>query len=111
MRGLEHEDTTSTSAIEPADRPEHDVSETGLEEAHTERHEQPRSAQPEGTVTSPVLDSPPAGQPAAPSSKDKPTGSPTKRPAPTVHTAIGKAAVSSPPTPQVKKVLARFVLL
>ena len=108
VRGLEHEDTTSTSAIEPADRPEQDVSETGPEEAHTQRHEQPRSAQPEGTVTSPVLVNPPAAQPVAPSPKDKPTGSPTKRPAPTVHTTIGKAAVSSPPTPQVKKVLARF---
>ncbi|KAI0257659.1 hypothetical protein BJV78DRAFT_1272599 [Lactifluus subvellereus] len=105
LRGLEHEDTTSMSAIESADRPEQDVSEAGLEEAHTERHEQPRSAQPEGTVTSPVLDNPPAGQPVAPSSKDKPADSPTKRPVTTVQTTIGKAAVSGPPTPQVKKIL------
>lgn len=109
---VQHEDTTSTStsALEPGDRPKQAVSETGLEEAHAEPQDEPRSAQLEGTVPSPVLDNPTASQPAAPSSKGKPTGSPIKRSAPNVQTAAGKAALSGPPTPQVKKVLTCFVI-
>jgi hypothetical protein len=111
VRDVEHEDTTNTSAVKPTDRPEQGVSVTGFEEAHTEQHEEPQSAQPEGTAPSPVLDHPTDSQPTAPSSQHKPTGSPTKRPPPTVQTSTGKSTVSGPPTPQVKKVLVRFVNL
>jgi hypothetical protein len=97
---LQHEDTSAKQG----------VSETGLQEVHTEPHDEPRSAQLEGTVQSPVLDNPTASQRAAPSSKVKPTGSPIKPSPPTSQTTTGKAPLSGPPTPQVKKVLASFVI-
>jgi hypothetical protein len=93
LDNVQREDTTSSKQ---------GISETDLEEAQDE----PRSAQLEGTVSSPVLDNPTAGQPL---SKGKPTGSPIKPSVPILQTATGKAALSGPPTPQVKKVLARFM--
>lgn len=92
VEDLQHEDNTN---------PNQGVSETDLEEAQ----DKPRSAQLEGTVSSPVLDNPTASQPA---SKDKPTGSPIKPSASILQTATGKAALGGPPTPQVKKVLTSF---
>jgi hypothetical protein len=106
--GAEHEDTTGSSPAGPTDRPEH-TPETTLEDAGATQHEQPRSAQPEETAVSPVLDNPPAGQSAA-SSKLKPTNSPSKRPIPAVQTTATRGA-SGPPTPQVKKVFTYTVIL
>ena len=100
---VEHEDTTGSSLVQPTDRPEQDTPETGLEEAGTAQHEQLRSAQPEEVTAPPVLDD----APAAVSSKQKLTASPTKRPTPTVQTTTTKGA-SGPPTPQVKKVFTYF---
>jgi hypothetical protein len=105
---LGHEDTTGSSPVEPADRPEQGIPEPGLEGAGTTQHEQLRSgsAQPGETAASPVLDKPPPAQSAA-SLKHKPTTSSTKRLTPTVQTTITKGA-SGPPTPQVKKVFTYF---
>jgi hypothetical protein len=110
---LEHEDSTGPSRVDPADRPEQDIPEAGLEGAGTAQHEQLRSgsAQPEETAASPVLDKPSPAVQSAASSKQKPTTSSSKHPTPTVQTTTTKG-VAGPPTPQVKKVFThslRFV--
>jgi hypothetical protein len=103
---VEHEDTTGSRPVDPADRPEQDIPEADLEEAGTAQHEQLRSgsAQPKETAASPVLDNPPPAVKSAASSKQKPATSSSKRPTPTVQTTTTKGA-AAPPTPQVKKVI------
>jgi hypothetical protein len=86
----------SAVTVEPADRLGQDVSnlemKTGVEEVHTEQHQQPRLAQPKETALHVVLDDNPPGrasQPVASSSADPPTEHPT----PTAQTSTFEDAV------------------